>query len=201
VRQGYYEYITSGRLFAQPGPTMKRFSMTFLLPAACFAALSSHPHAPASMDPGDGGLIADSAHRASNAGSVAAKPSRPERQIILNGFRMPSIGLEFRNRTVSWHAGMYCTVVSKDADGENETTWFAKAGATWWPLSYLFVDLSGLYGLNKDYRNDPALMLNPGLQYAFRETVLVRLGVALLASPEHSVKINPTPGIGLAFTL
>lgn len=146
-------------------------------------------------------VLAEASDAGDTAGTAAARPSRPERQIILNGFRMPSIGLEFRNRSVSWHAGMYCTVVSKDGGGENETTWFAKAGATWWPLSYLFVDLSGLYGLNKDYRNDPALMLNPGLQYAFRETVLFRLGVALLASPDHSVKINPTPGIGFAFSI
>lgn len=156
------------------------------------------------MDPADAGLIADSVHGSSSdrsASSAAAKPDRPERQLILNGFRMPSIGLEFRNRSVSWHGGMYCTVVSKDGNGENETTWFAKAGATWWPLPYLFVDLSGLYGLNKDYRNDPALMLNPGLQYAYRETVLLRLGVAALVSPDHAFKINPTPGISLAFAL
>lgn len=137
-----------------------------------------------------------------DAGHAAeSKSSRPERQFILNGFRMPSIGLEYRNRSVSWHAGMYCTVISKDREGANETTWFYKAGATWWPLPFLFVDLSGLYGLNKGYRGDPALMLNPGLQYAFRETVLFRLGVALLASPDRSVKINPTPGISLAFAL
>ena len=42
-----------------------------------------------------------------DAGNAAeSESSRPERQIILNGFRMPSIGLEYRNRSVSWHAGI-----------------------------------------------------------------------------------------------
>jgi hypothetical protein len=177
---------------------MKRLSILIILSAACLTALSTDLHATAPMAPAAAGIMADSAE---SAGAAASKPARPERRIILNGFRMPSIGLEYRSRSVSWHAGMYCTVVSKDRDGENETTWFAKAGATWWPLSYLFVDLSGLYGLNKGYRNDPAVMLNPGLQYAYRETVLFRLGVAVLASPDQAVKINPTPGISLAFAL
>jgi hypothetical protein len=174
---------------AEPFPrnrdkSMKTVSILSKLPSALLLCVSL-----ALADAGD------------TAYTGAAKPSRPERQIILNGFRMPSIGLEYRNRSVSWHGGLYCTVVSRDKDGGNETTWFAKAGATWWPLPYLFLDLSGLYGLNKDYRDDPALMLNPGLQYAYRETVLFRLGVAVLASPDHAFKINPTPGVGIAFTL
>lgn len=159
--------------------------------------VSIHRKLPAAL------LLCTSLALADSATSVdfAPGPSRPERQIILNGFRMPSIGLEYRNRSLSWHAGLYCTVVSQDKDGDNETTWFAKAGTTWWPLSFLFVDLSALYGLNKGYRNDPAVMLNPGLQYAYREIVLFRLGVAVLASPDHAFKINPTPGIGIAFAL
>lgn len=135
------------------------------------------------------------------ARAEAAATRISDSKIIVNGFRMPSIGLEYRKAAFSWHAGMYCTVVSKDADGENETTWFGRGGMTWWPLAFLFVDASYLYGLNHGYRNDHAVMLNPGLQYSFRETVLFRLGVAVLASPDHGLKINPTPGISLAFAL
>jgi hypothetical protein len=122
-------------------------------------------------------------------------------KLIINGFRMPSIGLEYRKSALSWHAGMYPTILSKDDAGEYETTWFGRAGMTWWPLSFLFVDASYLYGLNKDYRKDHAVILNPGLQYIFLDTVVLRLGVAALASANHSVKINPTPGIGLSFAL
>ena len=43
---------------------------------------------------------------ADSGDTAESKSSRPERQIILNGFRMPSIGLEYRNRSVSWHAGI-----------------------------------------------------------------------------------------------
>jgi hypothetical protein len=122
-------------------------------------------------------------------------------KIIVNGFRMPSIGLEYRKSALSWHAGMYPTVVSRDDKGAYENTWFARTGMTWWPLSFLFVDASYLYGIDKEYENDHAVMLNPGLQYVAMNLVVLRLGVSLLASSGHELKINPTPGIGLSFDL
>jgi len=132
----------------------------------------------------------------------AESPTAPsEGKLFINGFRMPSIGLEYQKHAFSWHGGMYCTVISKDDHGDNETTWFGRAGMTWWPLSFLFVDASYLYGLNKDYRGDHGFMVNPGLQYLFRNTVALRLGVAALVSPDHDLKINPTPGIGFGISL
>lgn len=146
-------------------------------------------------------LLASSLVCATYARAEPSPAAASKGRITLNGFRMPSIGPEYRLGDFSWHAGMYPTIVSKDDDGVNETTWFGRSGLTWWPLSFLFVDVSYLYGLNKDYRNDHAFIFNPGLQYRFLEIVVLRLGVAALASPGHEVRINPTPGAGLTFAL
>jgi len=135
---------------------------------------------------------------------ASARPSSPgsKQKIILNGFRMPSIGLEYRRNEFSWHVGLYPTIVSeKNASGKYATTWFSRVGMSWWPRNYLFVDASYLYGLNQAYRNDHGLILNPGLQYTFMDAVMLRLGVAVLASPDHPLKFNPTPGIGFGFDI
>lgn len=133
--------------------------------------------------------------------SLVPASASSEPRLYVNGFRAPSIGLEYQRKAWSFHGGMYCTVVSKDDDGDNETTWFVRGGAAWWPWRFAFVDVSYLYGLNHDYRNDQALMVNPGLQGVFWDVLVLRIGVAVLASPDHDFKINPTPGISLAFSL
>jgi hypothetical protein len=146
-------------------------------------------------------LLATSLVCAAFAQTEPSPTASPKGRITLNGFRMPSIGPEYRTGDFSWHAGMYPTIVSKNDEGVSETTWFGRSGMTWWPLSFLFVDVSYLFGLNKDYRNDHGVILNPGLQYRFLDIVVLRLGVAALASPGHALKINPTPGVGLTFAL
>jgi len=56
--------------------------------------------------------------------------SRFSRQeFSINGFRNPSIGLEFRHRAVSFHAGYYPTNFESGV-----TTTFVKVGTTLWFL-------------------------------------------------------------------
>ena len=50
-------------------------------------------------------------------------------ELSINGFRNPSIGLEYRHQNVSFHAGYYITAFESGV-----TTKFIKAGATLWFL-------------------------------------------------------------------
>jgi hypothetical protein len=85
----------------------------------------------------------------------ASKPALADRELSVNLFRSPSMGTEYREAFLGIHAGFYPTVISRDAQGLPETTWFLKFGATG----------------------------------------------GLLWSPDHSVRLNPTPGVGWSFPL
>lgn len=119
-------------------------------------------------------------------------------EISINGFRNPSIGLEYRYRHVSIHGGYYTT-----AFASGEYTNFIKTGLTYWFLpvdkkpipSSFYVGASYLSGLNKEYKNKNAAGVEAGFRWMIWKGLNVRLGVIALASKGKDVKINPTPGI------
>ena len=124
-------------------------------------------------------------------------------ELNINAFRNPSIGLEYRRGDLAVHGGLYPTIISKDEMGSYETTWFARAGLTYFLLphawysqraSEFYVSASYMRGLNLDRGN--AALIDVGYRWMVWRGLNVRLGVAMLLEREHDVKINPTPGIG-----
>lgn len=124
-------------------------------------------------------------------------------EFSINGFRNPSMGLEYRSMSISLHVGFYPTIVSQDDNGKNETTSFIRAGVSLWFLpvgdrinpSSFYASLSFVRGLNKKYEGDSGLLTDVGFRWMAWEGLNLRIGAALLASPGHEPKVNPTPGI------
>lgn len=136
------------------------------------------------------------------AGQVSAQSRFSNRELSVNLFRNPSIGLEYRYRHVSVHAGYYIT------NFESNTTWqFAKAGVTCWFLpvgrkenpSSFYAQLSYLRGLNRDYKGMNAGALDIGFRWMIWKGLHARLGVTGLLAEGKTLQINPTPSIGYSF--
>jgi hypothetical protein len=123
-------------------------------------------------------------------------------EISINGFRNPSIGLEYRKGQHSIHGGYYVTNFEP-----NITTRFYKFGTSYWFLpSDLSFDQSGnpssFYagisygnGINLEYENKSALMIESGYRWFIWRGLNFRLGVIGLYAQGESAKLNPTPGI------
>jgi len=129
--------------------------------------------------------------------------SRFSRQeFSINGFRNPSIGLEFRHRAVSFHAGYYPTNFESGV-----TTTFVKVGTTLWFLpvgkrenpSSFYASVSYLLGLSREYTNENAAFVDAGFRWMVWRGLNLRIGAGVLASPGKDLKLNPTPGISYSF--
>ena len=138
------------------------------------------------------------------ANVVHAQSRFASKDLSINGFRNPSIGLEFRYKQVSVHGGYYLTNFTS-----NTTTRFAKAGATFWFLpvdkkpipSSFYAGVSYLRGLNRDYDGKNAFAVEAGFRWMIWKGLNVRLGVIALAAKGQDLKFNPTPGISYSFKL
>ncbi len=123
-------------------------------------------------------------------------------EFSINGFRNPSIGLEYRHQQVSVHAGYYITALESGI-----TTKFMKAGLTAWFLpigkrenpSSFYAGASYLRGINLDYKEENALGLEAGFRWMIWKGINLRIGGIALLAKGHTVEINPTPGISYAF--
>lgn len=123
-------------------------------------------------------------------------------ELSTNGFRNPSVGLEYRHHQVSYHAGYYPTAF---ASGEN--TSFLKVGVTAWFLpvgkkenpSSFYSGASYLRGFNRDYEGKNALGLETGFRWMVWKGLNLRIGVIAVVTSGESLKINPTPGISYSF--
>lgn len=124
--------------------------------------------------------------------------------ISVNGFRNPSIGLEYRYHRFSAHAGYYLTNFTSGV-----TTRFVKTGVTFWfgalgkkPIpSSFYASASYLRGLSRDYEGKNAYVGEVGFRWMVWKGLNLRIGVAALAANGESLKINPTPGISYTFLL
>ncbi|MBC7923720.1 MAG: DUF4386 domain-containing protein [Ferruginibacter sp.] len=135
-------------------------------------------------------------------------PGFAKYEVGINGFRNPSVGLEFRRRRFSVHAGYYPTIISKNEQGKNVTTSFIRTGLSYWFLpiyakkhepSSFYVSASYVRGLDRDWKNDGGLLSEAGFRWVIWKGLNLRLGVAVLTSPGRAIKVNPTPGIGWSF--
>ena len=125
-----------------------------------------------------------------------------KQEISINAFRNPSIGLEYRYKSVSIHGGYYITSFDPGI-----TTKFIKVGATLWFLpvghqenpSSFYAQLSYLRGLNREYEDKNGASVDVGFRWMVWQGLNLRIGVVALAAEGQSLKINPTPSIGYAF--
>ena len=123
----------------------------------------------------------------------------------INGFRNPSIGLEYRIDQVSVHAGYYITALEPGI-----TTKFVKMGLTYWFLpvgkkenpSSFYAQLSYLRGLNLEYKDMNAGSVDVGFRWMVWKGLHLRIGAAkegnatLRQRPaEIAAAIQPRPGI------
>lgn len=123
-------------------------------------------------------------------------------EISINGFRNPSVGLEYRRTHVSVHAGYYPTNFTSGV-----TTSFVRTGLTYWFLpvgqrlnpSSFYTSLSYVRGLDCDYEGANGAMAEVGFRWMVWQGLNLRLGVAALTAAGQGLKINPTPGISYSF--
>ncbi len=123
-------------------------------------------------------------------------------EISINGFRNPSIGMEYRLHQLSVHAGYYPT-----AFASGETTSFVKTGFTLWFLpvgkkenpSSFYSGVSYLRGLSREYENKNAVAIEAGFRWMIWNGINLRLGGIAVLAKGQPVKINPAPGISYSF--
>lgn len=123
-------------------------------------------------------------------------------EFSINGFRNPSIGLEFRRRQVSVHAGLYLTNFES-----GKTTRFLKTGLTFWFLpvgkksnpSSFYLQMSYLRGLNRDYKDQNAFSPDLGFRWMVWKGLNLRVGIVGVVAEGHKPSILWTPGISYSF--
>lgn len=137
------------------------------------------------------------------SGAVIGQGKFPKQQLSINGFRNPSIGLEYQRGHASVHAGYYVTNFTSGV-----TTAFVKAGATYWfapvddkPMpSSFYAGASWLRGLTRAYKDKNAVALETGFRWYAWKGLNFRLGVIALAASGETLKLNPTPAISYSIT-
>ncbi len=125
-----------------------------------------------------------------------------QNEFSVNGFRNPSIGLEYRHQNLSIHAGYYVTALESGI-----TTKIVKVGLTAWFLpigkrenpSSFYAGASYLRGINLEYNKINALGLEAGFRWMIWQGLNLRIGAIALIAKDHDVKINPTPGLSYSF--
>ncbi len=113
-------------------------------------------------------------------------------ELYLNGFRNPSIGVEWRIKYLSSHTGYYLT---NFAPGETSKFW--RTGLSFWPTDYAYLSVSHLYGIDGALKNKHAVLFEAGGQLILFEHLALRLGVAVLPFSKISAQVNPTPGVSV----
>ena len=132
----------------------------------------------------------------------AAAQKLSDREFSINGFRNPSVGVEYRYKSFSVHGGYYPTAFKPGVN-----TNFAKAGVTYGVLpvgkkenpSSFYSTVAYARGLSQNYKDKNALIGEVGFRWMVWKGLNIRFGVAALTAKGESVKINPTPGISYSF--
>ncbi len=134
--------------------------------------------------------------------AVFSQKQLSKNEFSINGFRNPSVGLEYRHNNISVHAGYYITAFDKGI-----TTKFFKAGFTAWFLpvgkkenpSSFYAGASYLRGINLSYKDENAVGVEAGFRWMVWKGLNVRIGAIGVGAKGHDFKINPTPGISYSF--
>lgn len=137
-----------------------------------------------------------------STGAAFSQSKFSKNEFSVNGFRNPSIGVEYRHRHVSVHGGYYTTAFKS-----GEYTNFIKTGVTYWFLpvdkkeipSSFYAGASWLRGINRDYKSENALGVEAGFRWMIWKGLNFRIGAIAVAAEGKDLKINPTPGISYSF--
>jgi hypothetical protein len=137
-----------------------------------------------------------------SASTAFSQSKFAKQELSVNGFRNPSLGLEYRYKKVSIHAGYYVTNFTSGV-----TTQFIKTGLAYWFLpvdnkeipSSFYTGASCLRGLNRDYEDKNALGLEAGFRWMIWKGLNFRIGAIAVVAQGKSLQINPTPGISYSF--
>lgn len=133
--------------------------------------------------------------------SAFAQKEFSKNEFSINGFRAPSIGLEYRYKKVSFHGGYYLTAF------DTKTTNFVKVGATYWfapvgkkenPSSF-YTGAAYMRGLNEDYKDKNALGAEVGFRWMIVKGLNLRIGVITVAASGETLKFNPAGGLSYSF--
>ncbi len=165
-------------------------------------------------------LVVVAAAAQAQSGGVAPAPpatgkSLAGREISINAFRNPSVGVEYRRNQFSVHAGYYPTILRDQARTEsgadNNTTSFVRAGISCWFLPHYsrpsnlpsagYASLSYVRGLDYEYRGKNGLMGEVGFRWVVWKGLQLRLGAAVLKAPGTRWQFNPTPGLSYGIAL
>jgi len=147
-------------------------------------------------------LVLTSALLLLSASAVLSQNKFPAHYWSINGFRNPSIGVEYHHYQVSVHGGFYTTAFKAGT-----YTNFVRTGVTWWfaatgnkeiPSSF-YAGVSYLHGLNQQYKYKSALGVEAGYRWMVWKGLNLRLGGIAVAAKGQSLKFNPTPGISYSF--
>lgn len=137
-------------------------------------------------------------------------------EILLNAFRGPSMGLEFKHENWGLHLGLYPTILDQNAAGQARTTWFLRSGLNYyhglwqdpfWGEGGLYGGVSLMQGINNAWNvsesatQGSGVMGDIGVRWRFLPQLEARLGVALLVGFDGRMAVNPTPGISCVFAL
>lgn len=139
---------------------------------------------------------------AQNLSAQKTSGSFPKNEISINGFRNPSIGIEYHRSQVSLHAGYYLTNLTSGV-----TTSFIKTGATYWLLpigkkdipSSFYIGASYMRGIDREYEDKDAIGAEAGFRWMIWKGLNFRIGAIALMAKGKDVKINPTPGLSYSF--
>jgi hypothetical protein len=137
-----------------------------------------------------------------SAGTAFSQSKFSKNELSINGFRNPSIGLEYRYRQTSVHAGYYTTAFKS-----GEYTNFVKTGVTYWFLpvdekeipSSFYAGASYLRGLTREYKDKNAVAFEAGFRWMIWKGLNFRIGAIALKAKGQDLKINPTPGLSYSF--
>ena len=130
-----------------------------------------------------------------------AQKELSKNEFSINAFRAPSIGIEYRRHSLSYHGGYYLTAFG------GETNNFIKAGVTYWfapvgkkenPSSF-YGCLSYLRGLDMTYKDKNALGAEAGFRWMIWKGLNLRIGVITVAASGETLKLNPAGGLSYSF--
>ena len=124
-----------------------------------------------------------------------ANAQSPDREILVQGFRSPSMGVEVKDGFLGFSVGVYPTTIDENSRGEPRTTWFLKTGLTAYVYDFdtgsgrpssPFVSLALVQGLNNAWnvsdsiREGSGVFVDLGFRWAAYRGLDLRMGAGLL---------------------
>jgi len=150
------------------------------------------------------------------SGRAAEAEPMATREVIVHGFRAPSMGVELRERWLGFHVGLYPTIIDTNAEGEARTTWFLKTGVTFYPFQFdtgsgrpsgpyagvaLVQGLGGAWDVAASATKGSGGFFDLGFRWAAFEGLDLRVGLGALVSFDGRAELNFTPGISWGIPL